>query len=183
MRLSQFQRDVAARGWAYPLIFKPDAGQRGHEPPRLWALLRSVRAYYRDQHIELLADHTKLRNPICAIHPHRGLVPTKTTVFIDMVAEHLQRVLAPETSASRRRSSGRPAFQAWPAARLRKIGAVSAARLELSASLRPLGPARQVRAGGSAGPVRTAKDECPCAVKGVVLQWVRFPPGNCCSSQ
>jgi eukaryotic-like serine/threonine-protein kinase len=25
--------------------------------------------------------------------------------------------------------------------------------------------------------------ECPCAVKGVVLQWVQCPPGNCCSSQ
>ncbi|HKB35318.1 MAG TPA: hypothetical protein VKD72_02625, partial [Gemmataceae bacterium] len=24
---------------------------------------------------------------------------------------------------------------------------------------------------------------CPCAVIGVVLQWVQFPPGNCCSSQ
>jgi DNA-binding transcriptional LysR family regulator len=79
--------------------------------------------------IELLVEQTTLRKPICAIHPHRGLVPTKTTVFIDMVAEHLRRVLAPGKSQSRRRSPGRPGFEASPPARLRKIGAAAPARV------------------------------------------------------
>jgi DNA-binding transcriptional LysR family regulator len=55
--------------------------------------------------IELLAEHTILRMPILAIYPHRGLVPTKTTIFVDMVAAHLQRVLAPGRSEPPRRSN------------------------------------------------------------------------------
>jgi DNA-binding transcriptional LysR family regulator len=43
--------------------------------------------------IELLSEHTTLRRPICAIYAHRGLVPTKATVFVEMVGAHLQRVL------------------------------------------------------------------------------------------
>jgi hypothetical protein len=45
-----------------------------------------------------------LRRPICAIYPHRGLVPPKAAVFVDMVAAHLQRVLAPARSETPRRS-------------------------------------------------------------------------------
>jgi DNA-binding transcriptional LysR family regulator len=43
--------------------------------------------------IELLSEHTTLRRPICAIYAHRGLVPTKATVFVEMVGAHLQRAL------------------------------------------------------------------------------------------
>jgi len=75
--------------------------------------------------IELLTEHTTLRNPICAIHPHRGLVPTKTTAFIDMVAEHLQQVFARCKSQSRHRSPARRGFPIAPAAPLRKVGVVS----------------------------------------------------------
>jgi DNA-binding transcriptional LysR family regulator len=52
-------------------------------------------AIARGELIELLPDSPKIRNPISAIHPHRGLVPTKTTVFIELAAKYLQKALAP----------------------------------------------------------------------------------------
>jgi hypothetical protein len=52
----------------------------------------------------------------CAIYPHRGLVPPKAAVFVDMVAAHLQRVLAPARSESPRRSIGRRMAQRQPLA-------------------------------------------------------------------
>lgn len=64
----------------------------------------------------LLSEHTTLRRPICAIYPHRGLVPPKAAVFVDMVAAHLQRVLAPARSESPRRSIGRRMAQRQPLA-------------------------------------------------------------------
>lgn len=66
--------------------------------------------------IELLAEHTTLRMPILAIYPHRGLVPTKTTIFVDMVAAHLHRVLAPVTSEPPRRSISRTPGESQPVA-------------------------------------------------------------------
>ncbi len=60
--------------------------------------------------------HTTLRRPICAIYPHRGLVPPKAAVFVDMVAAHLQRVLAPARSETPRRSIGRRIAQRQPLA-------------------------------------------------------------------
>jgi DNA-binding transcriptional LysR family regulator len=59
--------------------------------------------------VGLLSEHTTLRRPICAIYPHRGLVAPKAAVFVDMVAAHLQRALAPARSESLRRSIGRVA--------------------------------------------------------------------------
>jgi DNA-binding transcriptional LysR family regulator len=64
----------------------------------------------------LLSEHTTLRRPICAIYPHRGLVPPKAAVFVDMVAAHLQRVLAPARPESPRRSIGRRMAQRQPLA-------------------------------------------------------------------
>jgi len=55
--------------------------------------------------VELLAQHNTLRNPISAIHPHRGLVPTKTTMFVEMVAKHLQKVVACAQSRTRPRAA------------------------------------------------------------------------------
>jgi len=57
--------------------------------------------------VGLLSEHTTLQRPICAIYPHRGLVPPKAAVFVDMVAAHLQRVLAPARSEQPSRSIGR----------------------------------------------------------------------------
>jgi DNA-binding transcriptional LysR family regulator len=57
------------------------------------------RAIARGELIEVLPDYPKVRRPISAIHPHRGLVPTKTTVFIDMVGKYLQKALAPGSAA------------------------------------------------------------------------------------
>ena len=66
--------------------------------------------------IGLLSEHTTLRMPILAIYPHRGLVPAKTAVFVDMVAAHLQRVLAPVTSEPPRRSISRTPGESQPVA-------------------------------------------------------------------
>ena len=64
----------------------------------------------------LLSEHTTLRKPICAIYPHRGLVPAKAAVFVDMVAAHLHRVLAPVTSEPPRRSISRTPGESQPVA-------------------------------------------------------------------
>jgi DNA-binding transcriptional LysR family regulator len=55
--------------------------------------------------IGLLSEHTTVRRSIHAIYPHRELVPTKAAVFVDMVAAHLLRVLAPARSEPARRSA------------------------------------------------------------------------------
>jgi DNA-binding transcriptional LysR family regulator len=43
--------------------------------------------------VRILKDHPTVRYPIVAIHPHRGLLPTKAVVFIDMVGKHLREVV------------------------------------------------------------------------------------------
>jgi DNA-binding transcriptional LysR family regulator len=43
--------------------------------------------------IRILKDHPTVRYPIVAVHPHRGLVPTKAVVFLDMVAKYLRDVV------------------------------------------------------------------------------------------
>jgi DNA-binding transcriptional LysR family regulator len=45
--------------------------------------------------IRILEDYPPARYPIVAIHPHRGLVPTRAVVFIDMVARYLRTVIPP----------------------------------------------------------------------------------------
>jgi DNA-binding transcriptional LysR family regulator len=72
------------------------------------------------QLVEVLPEHTRLRRPICAIYPHRGLVPAKAAVFVDMVASHLQRVLAPARSEPPRRSISRGPAQSQPLATPKK---------------------------------------------------------------
>jgi DNA-binding transcriptional LysR family regulator len=69
--------------------------------------------------IGLLSEHTTLRRPICAIYPHRGLVPAKAAVFVDMVAAHLHTVLTPGKSEPSRRSIGRSPVQSYPLAATR----------------------------------------------------------------
>ena len=44
--------------------------------------------------IPLLQRHPTIARPIAAIFPHRGLVPTKTTVFVDMLKKYIPRALA-----------------------------------------------------------------------------------------
>jgi DNA-binding transcriptional LysR family regulator len=59
----------------------------------------AARSLARGELIEVLPDYPKVRKPISAIHPHRGLVPTKTTAFIDMVGKYLPKVLAQASAA------------------------------------------------------------------------------------
>jgi hypothetical protein len=44
--------------------------------------------------IPLLQQYTTVKKPINLIYPHRGLVPTKTTVFVDMLTKHIPKALA-----------------------------------------------------------------------------------------
>jgi DNA-binding transcriptional LysR family regulator len=44
--------------------------------------------------IPILQQYTTNAKPIAAVYPHRGLVPTKTTVFVDMLKKHIPRALA-----------------------------------------------------------------------------------------
>jgi hypothetical protein len=44
--------------------------------------------------IPLLQQYTTVKKPITVIYPHRGLVPTKTTVFVDMLTKHIPKALA-----------------------------------------------------------------------------------------
>lgn len=43
--------------------------------------------------IRILDDYPPARYPLVAIYPHRGLVPTRAVVFIDMVARYLRDVV------------------------------------------------------------------------------------------
>jgi DNA-binding transcriptional LysR family regulator len=43
--------------------------------------------------VQILQDYPPVRYPVVAIHPQRGLVPTKTAVFIDMVAGCLRNAI------------------------------------------------------------------------------------------
>ena len=47
--------------------------------------------------IPILEQYTTIGRPIAAVYPHRGLVPTKTTVFVDMLKKHIPRALAAVT--------------------------------------------------------------------------------------
>ena len=57
--------------------------------------------------IRILEDYPTVRYPIVAIHPHRGLVPTKAVVFIDMVAKYLREILPAMDLQPRPRSAAR----------------------------------------------------------------------------
>jgi DNA-binding transcriptional LysR family regulator len=57
--------------------------------------------------IRILKDYPTVLYPIVAIHPHRGLVPTKAVVFIDMVAKYLRDILPAAGSEPRQRSAAR----------------------------------------------------------------------------
>jgi DNA-binding transcriptional LysR family regulator len=42
----------------------------------------------------VLQEYTTVAKPIAVIYPHRGLAPTKTAVFIDMLTKHIPQALA-----------------------------------------------------------------------------------------
>jgi DNA-binding transcriptional LysR family regulator len=44
--------------------------------------------------IPILQQYTTIARPVAAVYPHRGLVPIKTTVFVDMLKKHIPRALA-----------------------------------------------------------------------------------------
>jgi hypothetical protein len=44
--------------------------------------------------VAILREYTTVRKPVTVTYPHRGLVPTKTTVFVDMLTKHIPKALA-----------------------------------------------------------------------------------------
>jgi DNA-binding transcriptional LysR family regulator len=44
--------------------------------------------------VQILQQYTTNKRPIAVVYPHRGLVPTKTTVFVDMLKTHIPKALA-----------------------------------------------------------------------------------------
>jgi DNA-binding transcriptional LysR family regulator len=44
--------------------------------------------------VAVLRQYTTVKKPITVVYPHRGLVPTKTTVFVDMLTKHIPKALA-----------------------------------------------------------------------------------------
>ncbi len=44
--------------------------------------------------IPLLEQYTTTTRPVAIVYPHRGLAPTKTTVFVDMLKKHIPKALA-----------------------------------------------------------------------------------------
>ena len=44
--------------------------------------------------IPILEKYTTVKRPIAVVYPHRGLAPTKTTVFVDMLKKHIPKALA-----------------------------------------------------------------------------------------
>jgi DNA-binding transcriptional LysR family regulator len=71
-------RDAAERGQGI-VVLPPYAAAASLEAGRL---------------IQILKQYTTGKRPIAVVYPHRGLVPTKTTVFVDMLAKHVPKALA-----------------------------------------------------------------------------------------
>jgi len=44
--------------------------------------------------VAILRQYTTVKKPITVLYPHRGLVPTRTTVFVDMLTRHIPKALA-----------------------------------------------------------------------------------------
>ena len=44
--------------------------------------------------VQILQQYTTNKRPIAVVYPHRGLVPTKTTVFVEMLKTHVPKALA-----------------------------------------------------------------------------------------
>jgi len=44
--------------------------------------------------IPILEQYTTTTRPVAIVYPHRGLAPTKTTVFVDMLKRHIPKALA-----------------------------------------------------------------------------------------
>jgi DNA-binding transcriptional LysR family regulator len=44
--------------------------------------------------VAILRQYTTVKKPLTVVYPHRGLVPTKTTVFVDMLTKHIPKALA-----------------------------------------------------------------------------------------
>jgi DNA-binding transcriptional LysR family regulator len=41
----------------------------------------------------VLQDYTTVKRPVVIVYPHRGLAPTKTTAFVDMLTKHIPQAL------------------------------------------------------------------------------------------
>ncbi|MBX9843179.1 MAG: LysR family transcriptional regulator [Xanthobacteraceae bacterium] len=67
--------------------------------------------------VQLLKNYPTVVYPIVAIHPHRGLVPTRAAVFIDMVAKYLRNVLPDRNELQKLREQ--PAPSARPRRQIR----------------------------------------------------------------
>ena len=74
--------------------------------------------------VRILKDHPTARYPIVAIHPHRGLVPTKAVAFMDMVAKYLREVVPCSGAELESRTMPRSAEPASMAA-VQKAGKVA----------------------------------------------------------
>jgi DNA-binding transcriptional LysR family regulator len=44
--------------------------------------------------VAILRRYTTVKKPVTVVYPHRGLVPTRTTVFVDMLTKHIPKALA-----------------------------------------------------------------------------------------
>ena len=42
----------------------------------------------------VLQEYTTVKRPVTVVYPHRGLAPTKTTAFVDLLTKHLPQALA-----------------------------------------------------------------------------------------
>jgi DNA-binding transcriptional LysR family regulator len=61
--------------------------------------------------VRILENHPPARYPIVAIYPHRGLVPTRAVVFVDMVAQYLRGIIpAAEAELPLRSAQRQPAI-------------------------------------------------------------------------
>jgi len=99
--------------------------------------------------IPLLEQYTTITRPVAVIYPHRGLAPTKSTVFVDMLKKHIPQALAavscPPQSAVRDGGSVAPEAPSAPV----DASADGAARDGIDGG--PLANARSVRRGRGIG--------------------------------
>jgi len=51
--------------------------------------------------IAVLQEYTTVKRPVTVVYPHRGLAPTKTAAFVDLLAKHIPQALAEVSRCTR----------------------------------------------------------------------------------
>jgi DNA-binding transcriptional LysR family regulator len=74
----------------------------------------AARALDEGRLVAILRDYTTVRRPVTVVYPHRGLAPTKTTAFVDMLTKHIPQALSAASCDVRRQDAGADGSETAP---------------------------------------------------------------------